>query len=373
MGIEAIGSIGSAMGSVASGIGKAGGRVAPAVAGLEARFGPVMGPVDIGSIVNEGPVGFADMKNTMPLHIGQINPITEINFQPQPILNTADVVAEAESILAQVRIPEPKEVFPKEVVWPQVEPMVLPRVEPFVIPNELKDPLPQIAFSPALAPAIGMQRKTESKNVTQPAQAVAIQPALQKQEEVEEIVEEKVQKEQEEVLEEEETEVFELKDVVDEEVLNIRLEEFSSAADLAGAEAKEEIDGKKIVERIPAETEANRSGLIKKRGPDGSREETIGEIASRKFRSIREAKEKIAAIIAQKVPVKRAKEGMAVGHEAVARVFKYFFVRAKPVEQLVTRVAKKQRPLQIVSVAKPEIKESRIEDLGLAEIFPKAA
>lgn len=95
MGIEAIGSIGSSVGNVASAVGRGVSSI-----GRISDFGPKLeGPLT--AIVNEGPVGFADMKNTMPLQIGQKNPITEINFQPQPALNASDVVAEAESILAQ--------------------------------------------------------------------------------------------------------------------------------------------------------------------------------------------------------------------------------------------------------------------------------
>lgn len=382
MSIEGGGSGGSGVG-VAASIGPATG-VSPSVSrGSLGRFGPsISGPeAYVPVMVKEGPVGLAQFKNTMSLQIGS-QPVEVINFQkPVEALDAQATEVEAENILAQAKTPvEPAVVVQPawEAVLPQPKPLALPIIEPLLIPDGLKDPLPQIMTFPALEPAIGAQSKTEVKNATRPAQAVAVQPALQEQEEeVEEIVEEKVQKKHEEAEEEEEIEESTLKDVVDEKVLNIRLEEFGSAADLVGAEAAkeglEEIDGEKIVKHIPAETESNRSGLIKKRGPDGSREEAIELVSSKKFRSINEAKEKIAAIIAQKVPVKRAKGGRIVGYEAVARVLKYFFIRVKPAEQLVARVVKKQRSVPVVSVAKPEVKESRIEDLGLAEVFPKAA
>lgn len=366
MGVEAIG---LAVGNIAGSLGRAASvsgpklsapafEAAPAVAktdlamvGLEARFGPVMRPADIGPIVNEGPVAFADLKNTMPLQIRQLNQVREIRFN-NPIdrntniepLSVSDAITEAEGIISQAQKPGRYGYEPGE--------------------HRLR------RSSTKLEPQIvnGMVNQTEP--------TTTLQSVLQQQE-VEKVVTERDVSKQINTVEEEETEEARLKEVVDEEVLNTRIKEFGSAVDIVGTEVKEEgleeIDGKKIVEHIPAETEANRSGLIKKQGPDGSREETIGEVSSGKFMSVKEAKEKIAAIIAQKVPVKRAKEGILAGHEAVARVLKYFFVKSKPVDQLITRVIKKQNPLQGMSVAKSEIKEPRIEDLGLAEVFPKTA
>lgn len=148
----------------------------------------------------------------------------------------------------------------------------------------------------------------------------------------------------------EEKEEVRLKNVVDKKILETRIGEFGSAADRVGAKAKEnsleekendaeEIDGKEIVEQVPVETEEKRSGLVKKSGPDGSRVETIEEVSSRRFKSVKEAKEQIMAIIFKKPPVKKEKEGEEAGQEAVARVLKY--------------------------------RQTTIENLGLAEVFPK--
>ncbi len=349
-----LGSIGSGVASVASAVSRV-----PASLGRLSDFGPILeGPLT--PIINEGPVGLADFKNT----------VTEINFLPQPELNPANVVAEAESILAQAKILQP-EVIPvpvREAFVPQVEPMIAP----LTIPKIVEFPKPQIVISPALESVTGVQVKTNNLTSVRPAAVLAVlpQPALEEEVE-EEVITKKEVAEQTIAEEKEEIEKTELKDVVDESVLNTRIEEFSNAAEIVGAEM-EEIDGKRVVELVGTETAEKRSGLVKQRGPDGSREETIGAVASKKFKSVKEAKEKIVVIITQKVRVKRARGGIAVGHEAVARVLKYFFVKARPAEQTITRVTKKQQA-QVVPVAAPKVIGPRIEDLGLAEVFPKAA
>ncbi len=356
-----------------------------AMAGL-GGFGEVGGL----GIVNEGSVGLAALKLTVPLGEIKFNSesiplqakrpdIADVSFLS---LRNHEVAKQSSSeynltqIALSPALPDPRN---DELIEPMVVPFALPNIAPSI----LEFPKPETVVSPALEPAVQIGLQTKTGVTTEVRQATTTHSA-QEEQEVEEEVVERVTAKQIDIVEEEEAEESRLKNVVDEEVLNARIKEFSSAVDIVGAEVEDglaEIDGGKIVKLVPAETKKNRSGLVKEQGPDGSRVETIEEVASRKFGSVKEAKENIMSVIARKMPVKRGKEGKIVGYEAVARVLKYFFVKLKPVvEQMITKVVKKQKvqaqegqkPSQIVPVAKPEATGSRIENLGLAEVFPKA-
>lgn len=384
-------------------------------------------------IINEGPVGRSFLEKSVPFSVKSTRPLRgndmavpdlggifksatelkltqpvksfnrtgEIVFNPKrpskvgSSLNKVDVLAEVEAVLFQDRVNKQNplektqkrvepEIKPVELPnWQAVIPKLKPKTAPIIVPIRVEYPKPKVVISPALEPAVQTGPQTRAGVATEVRQATATQPVLEEQE-VEETVTERVTKEQIDTVKEEETEESRLKNVVDEKVLNTRIKEFGIAVDVVGAVAEavsEDLDGGKIVKLVPAETRKSRSGLVKEQGPDGSRVETIEEVTSKKFKSVKEAKEQIVAIIARKVPVKRAKEGVVVGYEAVVRVLKYFFVKAKPVEQMITRVIKKQKvlakegqkPLQIVPAAKPEVKEQRIENLGLAEVFQQKA
>ncbi len=401
-------------------------------------------PMGITDLVTPPSVGGAlkPISEVRPAELsGGFNPAGEIVFKQEPSSNEADVLAGVESILAQAQNKpvmelkeaaiavdwpeivgpkkepasepkiikeaaywftdvEPKAVKKAEVIMPQAEPLT----EPLAVPNFVEYPAPRIAVSPVSQPAtkaentpvVQISNQTQTENVVsaEAVPAVSAQSAVEEQEAEEVVTEEVANQDQKEVWEEE-TEKLELKDVIDEEVLSNRIVEFEGAIELAGIEIKaeasekgqqeeeREIEGEKIVSFVSSETADKRSGLVKRRGPDGSRVETIQAIRANKFRSVREAKEKTAATISEKVPVKKGREGREVGSEAVARVLKYLFVRFSPQEQQEVRVAKKtklrviqgQKPVQTISVIKPTAaKEARIEDHPqLAQVFQKAA
>ncbi len=421
MGIEG-GGIGGAVGGVggvglgiSSGI-EAGGLaagVASAAAGLETRFGPVMGPVDTGLIGSEG-VFKGSMADFNPITLpvpdlgGTSLPLEQMNVDvglqagevagrawnlssgpdvlPQIESATVqawdfNVVTQAEEVLIQAQKPVMISNFEPEVFkWipafagmtTVVEPAILPQVERMVLPF----PKPEVVVPPVLRPAVQIGPQTAAGAAAEVRQVTATQPAPEEQELEEEVIERVIAKQIDTVREE--IEELRSKIVVDEEVLENRMVGLTGAAEIAAAKSEGgEIEGNEIVALAPFETEDKRSGLIKKNGPDGSWVETLEEIAARRFNSVKEAKKQIVEIINRKVPVKRGKEGKNAGSEAVARVLKYLFVKAVPVEQIVTRVIKKQKvsvkdrqPL-VVEAPKPE---ARIDDFPvLAEVFPKAA
>lgn len=352
MGIE----LGSAIGNIAGSIGKA----APALA----SFGEEM-KAPIGNIVNEGPVGLADLKATVPLG--------EIRFN-EP-LSVPNVLAEAESILAQARIPEPKEVF-GEVIMPQVEPMVFPVAIPVI--------------SPALDIQAGSQLKTESRVSAAPAQSPAIlpQPAPVEQEaeeKVKKIVKKKVKKQEPEERLEEDMETESRMYLEDEESSAQRRIEIWKAIVKARSEADrlglKKIAGWLVAKFLPKEHAGNRSQVVKKTGPDGSYQETVEAITGAgEFESGEKAIERFEGIVAEKKPVKYGKAGIPVATKDVARVFKYRLIKpVQPHEEVVKRVIQKKVSVPQLSVVPPVAggkKETSLEELNpaLAEVLlPKAA
>ena len=364
MGIEAIGSIGSAMGSVSSGIGKAGAGAAPVVAGLEARFGSVMGPADIGSIVNEGPVARSFLENTMPIQVGS-KPVEVINFQA-PIKES--VVAEVEAFLAQARVqPEPQWVAkPVEVIMPQVEPVVVPMIEPFVAPGGLEYPMPQAVVSP--------------QAVAKSDLAVATQPALQEQEE---IVEEKVltkqdQKNEAEIEEGEDFSESRIKIVEAEKVSDERRKKIRKAVKKA---QEEDIT---VAQALPEGFWDDKSPLVGN-GKDWTLDLTAQalEINPNDYQSLEEAEEASIVSVAENIPVKEGEGGRQATIGELRKVTKGEKNMSKPkipAEIVVRRSIKKRIELaksgQTLTVLENKVEvssETTLKDLNLEEVFPKAA
>lgn len=410
-----IGSIGSAVGSAAGSVGRAAGGVGRSAGfggairgGIEGGGGGLIGGSSISGLarfdtgrvfgrvgsVNEGPAGLADLQTTVPWQAEVTNPLGQANI---------DVLSQAEAVAAQawnpsvitsnLWIPDParsearlwrqvgddKRVEP--AILPQAEPMVIPFVLPNIAPNILDFLKPGAVASPASEPAVQTEPQPGSGVANEVAPATMVQPALEEQALIEETITERDTAKQIDIVKEE-IEEIRLKDVVDEEVMGNRIVGLTGIAEVVGAEDEGgEIEGNKIVALTPPETKDKRSGIIKENGPDGSWIETLEEIASRKFRSLTEAKKQIVEIIARKVPVKRGKDGKEAGSEAVARVLKYLFVKYQPAEQLIKRMTKKQKisakegqKPSLVETSKPQARRPRIEDFPpLAEAFPKAA
>lgn len=391
MGIEAIGSIGSAMGSVASGIGKAG-------SSLDSMFGPKMG-----SIMPEG--GTIDL-------IGGINkpgfsPVGgEILFQaPSELPSPTQAVTQVESILSQARfnvitpvaepritgeaaywftdVPSPRVIRPTEVLMPEIEP----------ITTIVEFPRPQTVTFPILEPKTETAGKAMTKTSTENRTSTAVVPVILPQpapaeQEVEEIVEEKKEKQELKERLEEDIETEKQIYLEDENASTQRRVEVREAVLKARIEADrlglKNIAGWLVAKFLPGEHEGNRSQVVRKTGPDGSYQETVEAIAGAgELESREKAVEKFDAIVAEKKPVKVGKNGTPVGNIDIARIFKYRLI--KPVQahaEVIKRVVKKKMPVSqaqnsmpVVTTEKKEIKtEPSLEELNpaLAEVFQKA-
>lgn len=378
MNIE-LGSVGSAIGNVASGVGRG-----AAVMGQISDFGPKLeGPLT--PSINEGQVGLMDLTNTVALQIGQVNPISELRFDNPVPLNEVDVIAEANHWLG-ITEPEmiPEMVKPAEVIMPQVEPVAMSMVVPNI--DIVEFPKPQIMISPFLEPVTKTENRISVRPAVAPATAVLPEPA--QEEEMEEAIEEKVKKQEpEERLEEEET-IEEQMYLEDENVSAQRRIEIREAIVKARVEADKlglkKIAGWLVAKFLPAEHSGNRSQVIKNNGPDGSYQETVEAISEEgELESEEKAVEKFNEIVAEKKPVKYGKNGNPVGDIDVARVYKYKSI-VKPsneaYETVYKRVLKKkdqiipvptQTQVSLINESKPE---TRLEDYpALAEVFQKVA
>lgn len=262
---------------------------------------------------------------------------------------------------------------PMDFVWKQPTVLPLPNPEPTVkVKNEPKihPNTEQMLISKTLLQRAGlteMNKKVVQENVV----------GQNLTEEV--LIKEKID-EKPEISEREEIEEWKLKDLLDEETAQQRIYEISEAIDLAETDAKEEgvdeIDGPRILKFIRLHIGLI-SRIAKKLRKDGSLDETLEELAARKFSSKNQAKEQTKELVAQKEPVRRGKEGKAVKEGARERVLKYQQLKGYLKDQVLRRVVKKQtiqtgngvEPVQTQPVV-VEIKEPKIEDnADLAELF----
>lgn len=265
---------------------------------------------------------------------------------------------------------------PRDFIWKQPE--VLPFFSPEAVVKSKIEPKiqpksGQIEFSKSY-PQGAILTELDKKSVQE------ISVGQNFEEEI--ILKEKVD-EKPEVSEREEIEEWQLKDVLDEEVAEQRVYEISEAIDLAETEAKkeglEEIEGLRILKFLRLHIGLI-SQIARKIRKDGSLDETLEELAARRFSSKNQAKAQTKELIAQKEPVRRGKEGKAVKEGAVERVFKYYFVKRSPGKEVVNRVVKKQiqtghqtGPVQVQAID-VGIREPRIEDdADLAEVFLRKA
>ena len=259
-----------------------------------------------------------------------------------------------------------------------------------VVPTpEPKNYLEYVQPKRSLERAVSTESSTKVVQLTQPEPVTSTQEQIIEEEEV--ITEKKIEKAQE--TEFEEVEELRLKYLLDEEVSAQRVSEIDHAIEKAHNEAQQEaekddskeeekvIEGWRIIKFLPLHIGLI-SQIVKHKGNDGSLDETVQDLASRKFASVQEAKEQSKLIIFEKEPVKRGKEGKTVKEGSVERVLKYPFVRRGiPKEEVVARIVKKQKvqmfggqPGLVVAESAPQVKESSIEDYpDLAEVFQKAA
>lgn len=382
-------------------------NVGPAIGSMIGRGieGPGKG---FGStIVNERPVSPAFLENTMPISLNVAKPAIEVISNPfkegsepatappgAPVfepLKVSDVLAQAEQIVLEARgIIQPPVVKPFK---PTVSVIELPTVKPVVSrPMDFVwATLEQPQIKRALGRAISTETSTKVAQSTQPEMAASAQQQIIEEEEV--VTEKKVKEPQEKEVEE--IEEIRIKNLLDEEVSAERVYELDHATEQAELEVQEEaakdgekseekrLEGWRIVKYLRRRLHIGLiSQIVKHKGEDGSLEETIKDLITRRFASKKEAKEHNRVMVSIYEPVRRGKEGKAVQEGAVERVKKLpFLKRGIPKEEVISRVVKKQKVLvdlgqPVVSVVeyKPEVKEPTIENYpDLADVFQKAA
>lgn len=396
MGIEAIA-------SVASGIGSAMGRIGPSLGriggeGLSLRSGPVSG---FGNFVNEGPVGPAfRLENTMPLITSKFNPVPSLLEQAENVAaniwKATEPANEITPFDGEATIPETFiEAFapaksdsapigrisvPEEAVIA----VTLPKVD------QNGDQRTQTALEAAgmidLSQNVANHLAPEAKEVYQRSQIkpeTIPQPVLvEKTQKEEAVAQDNKTEERNYTSQEENVETLMLKHVEDIEVAQARLFEIREAIGKARIEAdtdgSSEIEGWRIKEKLLSE--GRRSGILDQDDPggsipDGSRVETIDELAVQNYKSEEEANQKSESLVSKKKPVKRARYGNSVAQKTVDIVKKYFPFGKRWAGEIATRIIRRKmeisgRNLQPITTKIEEVVESRIEDNpALAQVF----
>ncbi len=382
-----------------------GGSVASTGPSIGPAIGSTSGPSFEGSVgrfgstfINEGPVGPSFLENTMPISFNVGKPAIEVISNP---FKAGEVASEVATPHLQAPTFEPLTVegaiAEAQLIVSEAARANQPSVESFqyVRGREYIDFL-WLEPVPKIYPDIQQIRTTKkalenaglvqlSRRIAQSTQTEIATTPLTEEQIVEEevLVEERTDQSIE--TEEEEVEEIKLKYLLDEEVAKERVDEIGRAIELAGEEVEK--DGKKGIEgwriiRFLRLHSGLISQIVKHRGSDGSLNETVQNLASRRFASVQEAKEQSKAIVSEKEPVKRGKEGKTVQEGAVERVLKHYFIKGVPKEEVVLRVVKKQKvqlvggqPVPIMAEPIPQVREPSIEDdPDLADVvFPKAA
>lgn len=386
-GVSAGGSIGG--GSV-GGIGSSG-----SIGGLEGGVGIAVATAPVGissfslNIVNEGPVTLSFLENTMPLTINRFNPAGEIIFNPlteenavsgvNNLLGVAEpkveikqsLLIEAETVAQQAWENHPV-TQAEEVVASMVNPINGPAIDYLTQPALEPSPI----LDPVLKTATVIQEQVSSKAQVVLDPAAQIGQAEQIVENI--LVVEEVKKPQKPKEQEEETELR-IKHVEDEEVSQERKREIKEAVGKTSIEAQrlglKRIFGWMVAKFLPPENEDNRSQIVKRSGPDGSYQETFEAISSSgEFSSEEEAVARFNEIVAEKKPVKRAKDGNQVTRLDIARVLKYLALQFQILPEVVEKRVVKKTVVQPVIQNKETKKETSLADFpSLAEVFQKAA
>lgn len=317
-------------------------------------------------------------------------------------LNPKEVVAQAEGILGfsrptPVREPSPgsssralseasapiniKPVFAGQPIF-KPEPKRAPRT--FVLPARIlkADYIPQSSpvvksgekAVPGIFAEANQMHKTSYELKSQPVPAEIEQPiktTLQPQnQEVESMVEALVPEERQVEDIKEDEDVLELKKVYleDEGVSETRRYELKEAIKKAFAQVIEsgldKITGALVAKFLPGDHEDNRSQIIKKKGPDGSYERILQEVAhSGDFYTEEQAQQVLDKILQTNRPVKLGKnngDGPRVTIEEVRKVLRPNRVNPAVLE-FVTRVVKKRQIRQkVVEYGSSKVEEQTI-------------
>lgn len=392
--------------------------IGPSMGGFS--FGGEMGSLSIGSsIVNEGPVGSSfSLAEFKPLGIpgsvqeGPLTPLSlgiEKNAAPIPAF---DVIAEAESIIAQAPKPAILEQNPLNAefvvaeagYWPG---MIEPVTEEVRLP--LRQPIPQISPLPELMPLTVIQPGT--RTVIEEAEAIVQQawksyPVTQPEattnnleeeelvvlsntvpEQIEEKVLVKENKEAEsEIKDREESSLMRIKIVKAVEISEKRKSAIRSAVRRAGSKG---IVGKSLIRLISDGFWESKSPIAKE-GKDWTIDLTVKAIEANttEYNDEEEAEQAYIPAVDKNIPLMEGKSGRVATIKEVSKVLNgedenmEIFKSKTPAEIVIKRVVKKrmeissdQQPILIPVSEKIEIRPegTSLEELGLSEVFQKAA
>lgn len=407
------------------------------------ELGSVMGKADISSIISEGPMlPSLSLKDTMPYsininHLGnyELKPIVKPEVSPlvAPAFEVADVISEAETILAEARI-KPKvtevpAVFQKALVGEDLEPKPIASVSE-AKPGQPKEelgilepksnyrervfqsttlmlmmahtvlPLPaEIALLPAANPAVHQNIVPEA--VSKPAVLTKLEPAqiqtapsFMEIPEVEEEAEEVVAKTGELVKQNQDSETG-VEKSENSSLMKIKLveaQEISESRRTAIRGAIKRLTGTKIIGRLVAQLLStdffNSKSPIAGEGKDWTIDLTADSIASdpNEYKNEEEAERFLTKAVDKHIPVKVGEEGRQATVEDVIKVVrgegkKVETLKPKiPAEIVVKRISRKKvelgrsgEPIKILEDKVDTATESTLEKLGLIEVFQKAA
>lgn len=395
-------------------------------------FGPTWVRAEIGagvfSMDTVKPAG--ELQNTMPLQIGQNNPVEEIRFNtlakgevstesfsaqsaiaeaetmltqireaplqsPSP-LKKAEVLAEANQILgvtqAQVAEEVREQLVPVEhasirPTWSVVSPRIEPQAMPGVVPGVLESLQSTVIAFPGLEPVTKHEAapaaavKTENAVLTKTASAVSRQTGLQSREQ-EEVAEEQV------LIEQAEEKEAGNNEKENQELIKVEFVEATQVSENRKQYIREAIKrlglGRKFREVLSLGFWKSKSPIVKE-GKDWTLDLTVQEIESDpiKYQTPEQAREAYVEAVERNIPIQEGQGGRIAAIEEVEKVFNGKKKEPKtPARLVIKRVTKKsviekdEAGEQAVRVAENQADtkiEGSLEDLNLEGIFQKAA
>lgn len=352
MGIEAIGGLGRIV-SVAPSIGK---TVGIGRIGLEA------------SRVAMTPRAQILAREFSPIRIPRIDP-------PKPQIRAADVIAEAERIIAAAK--KPAIIDRKVVRFPEP----VRGLDTRVIANPL--PKPQARLQPA----------TETKSMPQLKRVVAPAPVIKTQteqtlEKVLKVDEREKEKPKVRSIEKATKSVIQLVEAVnisEKRRLEIKaaIKEAKTGMEKLGLKA---ITGKIVAKLLSRSFWVHKSPIVGE-GKDGTLPLTVYELLSdtTEYRSEEEAEENLGQAVAKHIPVKSGEGGRLATIEEVMEVIEgnkrpiledQYKAKLVVIKRVIAKseVASTGQAVNTVSEEKEEVAgEPTLKSLGLEELFPKAA
>lgn len=392
-------------------------------------FGPTWVRAEIGTFSMDTAKPAGEIKNTMPLQIGQNNPVKEIKFNtpvegevPTESFSAQSAITEAEAMLTQIReasLQSPSPLKEAEVLaeanqilgatqaqateevkgqtapvehtsirptWLVVSPRIESQVMPRVVPGVLESLQPTVIAIPGLemvtkyeaAPAVAT--RTENSVSTKTASAVSRQTGLQNREQ-EEVVEEQILTEQ---AEEKETGNREDED---EQLIKIEFTEAVQVSENRRQYIREAIKklglGRKFREVLSVGFWKSKSPIVKE-GKDWTLDLTVQEIESDrvKYQTPKLVEEAYVKAVERNIPVQEGKGGRIAAVEEVKKVLNGERKEPKtPARIVIKRVMKKSviekaeagEQAGVLEKKTDAAVEGTLKDLNLEEVFLQKA